>query len=167
MLALVPLLLVKACRWADAHPSDREMLAEFQDNRAIFSDLLKMIGDEKRVTRIGDNFIWIDGMTSVSGTDRPRYLPDDRLKRYRALFKALKLESGVIRHDDGSVGFIRSSSGIVTSGSSKEFIWSKHIGDAVMPPSDKRTLEDACIPKTGCRSIRRIAPEWYIAFDSN
>lgn len=164
---LAPLFLLKACQWSDAHPADRVMAAEFRANRDAFSSLLKLISEERRVTRVADDFIWIDGARNVSELDRPHYLSDERLARYRALFKTLKLESGVIRHEDGSVGFLRSSSGIVTSGSGKEFIWSKAMNAPVLEETDRRSLEEACIPKTGCQSMRRIAPNWYIAFESD
>jgi len=167
LFLLLPLLLLKACLWSDEHPSDRVMVEEFQSHRGEFSELLKMISEERRVTRIADDFIWIDGAGSVDAPDRSRYLSDARLARYRSLFKRLKLESGIVRREDGSVGFLRSSSGIVTGGSGKAFIWSKPPISPVLAPSDHRSLEEACIPKSQCSSMRLIAPEWYIAFDSD
>lgn len=163
----LPILLLRACEWSDAHPTDRAMIEEFQRNQTAFYDLRKMILEEPRVTRVARDFIWVDGMRNVSEGERPVYLPDDRLARYRALFDKLKLESGVIRYEDRSVGFLRSSSGIVTSGSSKEFVWSPKMRAPVLAPSDQRSLEDACIPKTGCSSTRQIAPEWFISFESD
>jgi len=143
------------------------MIEEFQHNRAAFTDLRDMITQEPRVTRVAADFIWIDGMHNVSEADRPTHLPDERLARYRSLFEKLKLESGVVRYENGSVGFLRSSSGLVTSGSGKQFIWSRDMSAALLDPTDERSLEDACAPKTGCSSIRQIAPEWYISFESH
>jgi hypothetical protein len=143
------------------------MVEEFRSNQKAFSNLLRMVREERRVTRIAEDFIWVDGMKNVSDAERSRYLSDARLARYRSLFKELRLESGVVRYEDGSVGFLRSSSGIVPSGSSKEFIWSQKMNDPILAASDRRSLEDACIPKSNCHSLRRIAPEWFISFDSN
>jgi hypothetical protein len=143
------------------------MIKEFRLKRVAFANLLEMVLEERRVTRVADDFIWIDGAHNVSEGERSRYLSDERLARYRSLFRALKLESGVVRRGDGSVGFLRSSSGIVATGSGKEFIWSKRTIAPVLAPSDSRSLEDACIPKTGCSSTRPIAPEWYISYTSN
>lgn len=167
IFVLAPLFLLKACQWSDRHPADRAMIQEFQDNRAAFSDLLKMVSEERRVTRVADDFIWIDGAQNVPEAERSHYVSDARLARYRSLFRTLKLESGIVRREDGSVGFLRSSSGIVPSGSSKEFVWSRGMTAPVLAPSDDRSLEDACIAKTGCSSIRSIAPQWYISFSSN
>ncbi|WP_439533721.1 hypothetical protein [Polymorphobacter sp.] len=163
----LPFLLLRACQWTDAHPSDSAMIQEFRNNQAIFSELRAMVAQERRVTRIARNFIWIDGMQNVSEAERPNYLPDDRLTRYRTLFNKLKLESGVIRYEDGSVGFLRSSRGMVTSGSSKQFIWSQKLSAPNLAQAGSRSLEDSCMPRTGCGSARQIAPEWFISFESN
>ncbi len=166
LIVLAPLLLLKACQWSDTHPADGVMIEEFRRNQSAYSELRKLVSEEQRVTRVADDFIWIDGMNTVSEQERVRFLPEERMARYRALFTRLKLESGVIRYEDGSVGFLRSSSGMVTSGSSKEFIWSPHLKAEKLAASDRST-EDACVPKTGCKAIRQIAPEWYIAFESD
>ena len=162
---LLPFLLVKACQWSDAHPADRTMVEEFNSNRKAFMSLLEMVREEQHVTRIAAGFIWIDGMQNVSEAERFHYLSDERLSRYRSLFEKLKLESGVIRYENGSVGFLRSSRGFVTGGSSKEFIWSRNMSAPVLAPTDNRSLEDACIPKTGCSALRLVAPEWYISLE--
>ena len=164
---VLPLLLLQACQWPNAHPADDVMIQEFWTNQAAFSELREMMTEEERVTRVARDFIWIDGMRGVSEMERPNYLSDYRWRRYLALFDRLKLESGVIHYEDGSVGFLRSSSGIVTSGSSKEFIWSQKEIASLLKTTDKRSLEDACVPKTGCSSIRKIATEWYISFERN
>ena len=165
--AILLFLLFKACQWADAHPSDDEMLGEFAARRANFQTLLDMVQDETRVTRVADDFIWIDGAQGVSGDERHRYLPSVRLAKYRELFAKLELESGVIRRADGTIAFLRSSSGMVTSGSGKEFIWSPKPLPGAMTSSDKRSLEVVCMPRTNCSSLREILPNWYIGFQSN
>ena len=168
VFVLLPLLALKACQVSDAHPSDQQMIAEFRQHQADFDRLLAMVRAERHVTRIGDGFIWVDGITSVEeGQERRRYLSDARLAAYRGLFRQLDLESGVVRREDGSVGFLRSSSGMVTAGSSKEFVWSPAPVKGALTPADPRTLEKACVPKGMCRAIRPIAPGWYIAFDSD
>ena len=167
LLFVLPFLLLQACQLYNAHPTDKIMVQEFRDNQAGFSKLREMIAEEQRVTRVARDFIWIDGMRGVSEAERPNYLSDSRWGKYRALFDRVKLESGVMRYEDGSVGFIRSSSGIVTSGSSKEFIWSQKKIASLLESTDERSLEDGCVPKTGCSSIRQIATEWYISFESN
>lgn len=143
------------------------MIQEFRRNQTAFLDLQTMVAQERRVTRVARDFIWIDGMRNVPEAERQNYLPNDRLTRYRTLFDKLELESGVIRYEDGSVGFLRSSSGLVTSGSSKEFIWSQRMSAPVLAPSDQRSLEEACVPRTGCSSTRQIAQDWYISFESH
>jgi hypothetical protein len=167
VVVLLPFLLLKACQWSDAHPTDKALIEEFQRNRAAFIDLRDMIAQEPRVTRVAEDFIWIDGMHNVSEADRPTYLPDERLARYKSLFEELTLESGVIRYEDGSIGFLRSSSGMVTGGSSKEFIWSQRLSGPGRAPSDSRRLKDACVPRSGCSSVQQIAPEWFISFERN
>ncbi len=167
VFVLLPFGLLKTCQTLDKHPTDQVMISEFKGNRTAFSSLLKMIREEPQVTRVADDFIWIDGAHNVDEVNRAQYLSDERRARYRALFDELHLESGVVRREDGSVGFLRSSSGMVTSGSGKEFIWSPNVIEPALKATDYRSLEDACVPKGGCRSVRRIASGWYVAFDSD
>jgi hypothetical protein len=164
---LLPLLILKGCQWADAHPSDEQLTQDFQQHRQAFDALLKMVQQERQVTRVANDFIWIDGAMTVPENERSRYLPDERFAKYKRIFKALDLESGVVRYQDGGVGFLRSSSGIVTSGSAKGYVWSPAYKGPKLATSDPRSLEEACIPKTGCSSARQIAPNWYITFESN
>ncbi|WP_126665469.1 hypothetical protein [Croceibacterium ferulae] len=143
------------------------MVDEFRRNQAVFDELRAMVAQEPRVTRVARDFIWIDGVLNVPEAERPSHLPDNRLARYRVLFDQLKLESGVIRYEDGSVGFLRSSSGMVTGGSSKEFIWSKNINAPELALSGSSSLKDACVPKTACVATRKVAPEWFISLESH
>lgn len=165
LFVLLPLLMLNACPMTDGHPSDRAMIEEFQRDRAGFDALLAMVKEERKVTRIASDFIWADGISSVSEADRRRLLPDNRYARYRALFRRLDLESGVLRYDDGTIAFSRSSTGIVTSGSGKSFIWSADPVPSALDDADQRTLEEACEPQFECRTVRRMAPHWYIAFE--
>lgn len=168
VFVMLPLALLATCRQRDAHPNDQKLLEEFRANRSAYSELLGMIQEEPRVTRVANDFIWIDGFGSVMEGERSRYLPDARLKRYRAFFRELNLESGVIRYADGSVGFLRSSQGMVTAGSGKELLWTSAMQQPVLSDTDLRTLEEACVPKGGgCHSIRRIAPQWYMVLEKH
>lgn len=142
-------------------------MQEFQRNRQPFDVLLKMVREEQQVSRVANDFIRIDGHTGVADNERSHYLPDERLTKYKELFEALKLEGGVERYEDGSVGFYQSANGIVTSGSSKGYLWGSPYPWPVLTKADPRTLEEACVPKTGCSVARRIAPNWYITFESN
>lgn len=148
------------------HPTDAALAAEFRDNRAGYETLLKMVREETRVTRISYDFIWIDGAGSPTPAQRAALLPKARWDRYRRLFKALKLESGVMRWpESGSVGFFRSSSGLAVSGSGKSIVWSPTPLPDALAPSDRRTTEQACTSGE-CHEVRQIAPEWYIAFEA-
>lgn len=149
------------------HPSDAALAAEFRDKRSDYEKLLRMVQEETRVTRISYDFIWIDGAGTPTPEQQTALLPKARWDQYRRLFKALKLESGVMRwSDSGSIGFLRSSSGLSVSGSDKEIIWSPTSLQDVLVPSDRRTTEQACTPGR-CYEVRQIAPEWYIAFEAS
>ncbi|MES2445045.1 MAG: hypothetical protein V4574_19650 [Pseudomonadota bacterium] len=167
LLLLVAIPLLEACRVSGAHPSDAAMAREFSERRRSFDALLQMVRQETRVTRVAPDFIWIDGARNVAEADRARYLPDARLARYRKLFRALDLGSGVVRRHDGSVGFLRSSSGIVPSGSGKEFLWAPGFRGPAIGASDPRSVEALCVPSSGCTSARRLAPDWYLVFESS
>lgn len=161
------LALLPGCLGRDGHPSDAEVIQEFSQERESFDTLLRLIKEENQVSRVSHDFIWIDGMQNVPDAEIERYLPPSRYAEYRRLFDVLKLEGGIIRYEDGSVGFIRSSSGLVTSGSSKELLWSSKAEIPALAETDPRSLEDACEPKTGCFSARRLDSNWYLTFESD
>lgn len=163
----VPLLALTTCHAMNAHPSDAQMLDEFAAQRPAFEQLLAMIRSEPHVTRVADDFIWIDGAATPSDEARPKYLSDGRWSRYRRLFSLLHLQSGVVKREDGSIAFMRSASGIVTSGSSKDFLWSAVPPAPLLARQSAVPVEDACAPKSGCSSYKSIEPHWSIAFDSN
>ena len=73
---LLPLLILKGCQWADAHPSDEQLTQDFQQHRQAFDALLKMVQQERQVTRVANDFIWIDGAMTVPENERSRYLPE-------------------------------------------------------------------------------------------
>lgn len=75
---LLPLLILKGCQWADAHPSDEQLTQDFQQHRQAFDALLKMVQQERQVTRVANDFIWIDGAMTVPENERSRYLPNER-----------------------------------------------------------------------------------------
>jgi hypothetical protein len=160
-------LLLFGCLGPASHPSDAEVAQQLAARRGTFESLLRMIREEPRVSRVAYDFIWIDGIQNVPAAEVERYLPAARYAEYRRLFDALELESGVVRRRDGSVGFVRSSSGMVTSGSSKELLWSERPDVPVLADSDRRSLEEACQPRSGCSSARRLAPDWYLTFESD
>lgn len=166
-ITLLCSIMLPGCRGPDRHPSDAEVGREFSDHREGYEALLRMIKEEVRVSRVSHDFIWIDGMQNVSAAEVDRYLPPARYAEYRRLFDVLKLESGVIRYENGSVGFMRSSSGMVTSGSSKELLWAPNAEVPTLAETDERSLEDACQPRTGCSSARRLEPNWYLTFESD
>ena len=166
VLLLLVLLLAK-CRADYAHPSDDTIIAEFAERRADYETLRDMMLAEDRVTRVGRDFIWIDGSANVRDAERARYLPDARFDRYRALFDALDLDSGTIRTQDGSVGFLRSSRGIVTSGSGKRILWSPHAAPPLLGESDGDTDEQECPRGSPCIYFRRLADDWYLAYESD
>lgn len=166
-IAFLTLAILSGCIRVE-HPSDQQMVQEFQDHRPAFEMLLKMFRQETRVTRIGDGFIWIDGAGSVDTFERAKYLPDGRLAEYRKLFKELHLKDGLVRREDGSIAFLRSGRGIVPSGSQKDFSWAPQPYRDALAESDKRELVEACVWEgDNCSVSKKIAPNWYIEFHSN
>ena len=165
LLALV--LLLATCRADDAHPSDDAIIGEFAERRADYETLRDMILAEEEVNRIAPGFVGMAGNLDLSDAERAQHLPDDRLARYRALFNELDLESGIVRHDDDSVEFLRSTRGIATSGSAKRILYSPGTVPPLLGQADGDTDEQECPDGSPCTSFRQLAPEWYLAFDSD
>lgn len=153
---------------SDPHPSDTQIARELRDRRQLYQQLLEMVRAEKRVTRIGRDWIALADRATVPNEEMPRHLPPARHAEYLRLFDALELEGGVDRAaDGGSVQFYRSSVGIMVSGSSKALLWEPGFEGTALSADDPGALRETCSGKGHCVAHRRIEPGWYIVYSGS
>lgn len=133
------------------HPSDSSLENQFRNHPKEFEELYQMAIQDSHLWRVSDT--WYrekDGKNHEVPTSE---LSADRWQKYRHFFKILHLQAGV-SIEEGDVYFIRSTSGLAVSGSSKGFARIKnspqvndHKGNSGM-------------------SYRPIGGEWYIYEDA-
>jgi hypothetical protein len=159
-LALIALPVLGVVSWAilDAHPSDAQMAREFAAGRPQMEELVAMMRSEPKLTHIGPRFFWSVPMPGLS---------DARKKRYWALFDQLHLEAGAIRNPDGSVVLLRSHYGTMLIGYGKAFLWSAKDQPSALPADSGVPVEKRCENSDYCRSYKRLAPGWFILFDTD
>ena len=168
LVLLLAAILGTCALVADPHPSDDQIARELRDRRPLYEQLLKMVREEKRVTRINRDWIALADRASVPNEEMPLHLPPARHAEYVRLFDALELESGVDRAADGSsVYFLRSSVGLSVSGSTKALVWEPGFTGAALATDDPGALRDACTATGHCVTRRRIAPGWYVFYSGS
>jgi hypothetical protein len=96
------------------HPSDNELIQNFQSNEEDFNKLVNMSNVDAKVERIAFDFTHVTGenQSGEMGKDRPVGFSEDRWNEYRAIFNKLKLKSGISRESDskGTIIYLTSFS---------------------------------------------------------
>lgn len=105
-------------------PTDAELEQRFRDNRHIFEKNVQMSDEDSIVNRISYKFtdVWGKGLSTDTGD---LGFSEERWNEYKSLFRKLKLDSGIIRWENGAVRFSAFSKGLAVSGISKGYIYSK------------------------------------------
>jgi hypothetical protein len=133
------------------HPSDADLIAGFNRQRAKFERLREMIGEDKALFRV-----------TTHGT-----LPEDakirrsRFVEYRKLLRELKFEGAVdISKDRGTITFTKSHRGFIVHGSHKGYVFTTQ-------PAKAKLLGDLDpLSRSGFGvGWRRIEANWYLFFE--
>lgn len=133
------------------HPSDSSLENQFKNQSRDFEELYQLAKQDSHLWRVSDN--WYrekDGRNHEVPTPA---LSADRWDKYRHYFKTLRLEAGV-SIEDGNIYFIRTTSGLAVSGSSKRLARIKSKPQATNKQGNSGI------------SYRHIRGEWYIFEDA-
>lgn len=102
------------------HDTDKVMLRNFADNRAVFEKIVTQLQHDKDIRRVDDN--WYRLADGKARRDNP-----ERIIQYRELFKKISTERGIyVSYSSGgdiSVLFLANCQGMVTGGSSKGYLY--------------------------------------------
>lgn len=154
---LTILALTCFCVGCAGHPSDQTLEDRFRSNEANFEELLKMLNEDSDVARISKEFAFLN-----SGADPG--LSQERLEKYRELFKALRLEGGVHRQDKSIVRFIASTNQNVFLGNSEKL----YLHSEVVPSPLVDSLDEFIKTSAGkeVRAFKRLSGSWYLSYES-
>ena len=125
------------------HPSDKNLLLQFEQNRVKYEALVTMFEQ--------------DGSPLVIAPDRVRpakVIPQSRWEEYNALFSELELEGGLRSLDGETIQFIASAGGLPSASSGKGYMFRPKSPQAIYDNLDK-------FPDTRM-SYRKIDEDWYV-----
>lgn len=127
-IILVLVLFLTGCNSPSEshHPSDEQLIQNFQRHEADFNKLLGMAADDARVVRITKDFTWLDNNMSWPRPDSELGFSRERWDDYRKLFKELDLTSGINRRQDiaNVVFLVASDEGAALRGTEKGYAYS-------------------------------------------
>jgi hypothetical protein len=163
---LRPLLLASIVAGTGAcsgHPSDEQMIEEFERNPQAYTSLAEMAREDSKFSRISYEFVHPNW--SLAEDEQLSSIEEPSWNEYRQRFDDLHLASGVTIYDHGVIELIRSSTGLVTSGSSKGFLNAGELPDDIRLISEDEPL--ACEPGSSgtCYVAKRIAPDWFLVLE--
>ena len=150
------------------HPSDDELIHNFQKNDVDFYKLIGMSNEDSKVIRIANDFTRLENNWAWPRPELELGFSQQRWGEYRSLFNKLGLKAGIERDpiENGTAIFlIASTKGLAVSGSSKGYVYSekelKPVLDSLNDAKVKDYLEREK-PQNEITLYRRIKGNWYI-----
>ena len=145
-------------------PSDKILEGNFRRHESEFNELIKMSKIDSRVIRIADDFTWLDTNANWPRPDSEIGFSKERWNEYRKAFRILGLKRGLMRPiDTDTIFLIASSTGMVTSGSSKGYAYSSK---SLSPLSG--SLENMPRELLSQHTVyKKLSDAWYLFFQGN
>lgn len=150
-----------------SHPSDDELIRNFQNHEADFNKLVSMSNEDSKVIRIAPDFTRLENNWQWPRPESELGFTKQRWDEYRSLFDKLGLDSGISREGDskGTVIFLTASSkGMTFRGSSKGYAYSEQALSPVFDSLNQNPIEPQNRPKHGV-AYKRIKDFWYLSYD--
>jgi hypothetical protein len=145
------------------HPSDAVLGRRLVEHHAEFDSLVSMAQIDSHVTRIAQDFTWLDSSAAWPRPNDRLGFSQERWNDYRRRFRSLGLDLGITRTEDepGVVFLDVSGVGMVTGGASKGYAYSLRPLTPIVA-----SLDD---PDTGGRKNGRLykplGGQWYIYYE--
>ena len=166
LLSLIALMAGCSPVSGPSHPSDEQLIQNFQKHEAEFNLLAEMSNQDSQVRRIAPTFTWLQNNAAWPRPESELGFSEQRWDEYRRLFKELKIADGLARNDPRQptlIFFFASTHGLVTSGSAKGYVYSD---EELSPIVDSPELEQADMKNT-LRVFKRLKGKWYIFYEAN
>ena len=145
------------------HPTETELTREFADHKEAFDGLADMAEEDSHYSRIARNFTHPNW--SLPEDQRPGEPLPARWAQYRNAFEQLGLESGITNYHDGSIVLERSSSGLVTSGSSMGFMRTDQVPEGVIVLNSSIVLDCDLGSEGWCSAAKHLDGNWYLLIE--
>jgi hypothetical protein len=140
------------------HPSDAEMLAQFQHQRLALEAQVATIKLDPKLERVAPDFTRPEDPASIG-------VPPERIAEYRSRLRAAGIAHGFSHYGD-AIEFIVSTRGLAISGSAKGFVY------AEAPDADATVVDgdlDAARAASPDKSVllqRKIDGNWWLQLDT-
>jgi hypothetical protein len=155
ILLLTPFVFLLFISCSSKHPSDKELLDNFQAHKAEFDQLLQMFLSDKGLGRVAYDFTRPGDPQTVGVTT-------DRLKEYRRRFDKLELSAGIEGYDGKDIVWLHSSTqGLAVSGSGKGYAYLRKPPEMQVQDLDKYWSKDG----RSFTAFRHIEGNWYLYFN--
>ena len=137
------------------HPTDDELLKNFQTHKVEFDRLLKMFLADKELGRVAPDFTRPEDPRTVG-------VSPERLGEYRKLLNTLGLSNGIEGYKEKDLVYFHSSAqGLAVSGSGKGYAFAVIRPALVVDNLDNYWSKDS----RSFTAFRHIEGNWYLYFD--
>ena len=151
ILLVMALLLYGLVFWI-SHPSDIDLITNFERKKSNFVDLIMMIQSDKGLERVDEDWTRPSDPLSIG-------IIPERIARYRQLMDELKIARGFESSLDPTViTLIASASGLSISGSAKGYVYSEIVPNNLVSDLDNYLASDG----KSFVAYRHIEGHWYL-----
>lgn len=148
------------------HPKDAEMIANFQNHREEFNQLLQMFQEDESLGRVANDFNrknFYEKGSPKKWDGKEIEVSEQRFTEYRKLFGKLGLSAGIEGYEEkDSIWFHASAQGLAVSGSSKGYVFmlNKPVSDLVVESLNDYKPNG----KESTLAYRHIEGNWYLYY---
>jgi hypothetical protein len=149
------------------HPSDDELIRNFQKSEADFNKLIAMSNEDPKVIRIASDFTRLENNWQWPRPESELGFSKQRWDEYRVLFNKLGLESGISRESDSERTIIfltASSKGMTFRGSSKGYAYSEQELSPLFDSLNQNPVDPQKRQKHEA-AYKKIKDHWYLFYD--
>ena len=146
------------------HPTDSILEARFHQHEAEFDGLVDMSHADLKVVRITSDFTWLEHNSAWPRPESELGFSKERWNQYRALFKVLGLDGGILQETGGRVTYlISSASGLATHSTMKGYAYSM---DELSPTAASLDKATSSMPQGHAVVFKKLKNHWYLFYMS-
>lgn len=153
---IIFIILLIGCS-KQSHPTDFELIDNFNKNRELFIEMFMMIETDSKLKMVDDNRTFPDDHFQIG-------ISYERISEYRKLLNKCKIPFGFSAfHKEEEIEFIASSFGIATGGSSKGYTYMKF-----QPVKNEIVGSIDCYKPNNSKNYhvyKHIEGNWYLFYD--
>ena len=152
------------CKEKD-HPKDSELIANFQNHKDEFNQLLRIFEEDESLGRVANDFTrrnFYEKAFPKNWDGKEIEASEERLYKYRNLFRKLNLSAGIEGYGEKNlIVFHASTQGLSVTGSSKGYAYILEEPTILTDSLDEYQSKDG----RSFTAFRHIEGNWYLYFD--